>query len=106
MGVSKWRFETGVFCYNGSGITDIKHAFEGALKRSGISRCRFHDLRHTFATRLVIAGVDLPTVMQLMGHASISTTMKYAHPAPPHKREAVARLDSSQQPLDVVSISE
>jgi site-specific recombinase XerD len=60
-------------------------------------------------TRLVLTEVDLATVMQLMGHASISTTMKYAHPAPPHKREAVERLDLSQpaqQSLDVVSLSE
>ena len=85
-----------VFRYNGSGVSDINHAFRGALKRSGIPRCRFHDLRHAFATRLVLAGVDLATVMQLMGHANISTTMRYAHPSPPHKREAVERLDLTQ----------
>ena len=98
-----------VFRYNGSGVSDINNAFRGALKRSSIPRCRFHDLRHTFATRLVLAGVDLATVMQLMGHASISTTMRYAHPNPPHKREAVGRLDltqATQQPLDVVSLPE
>jgi integrase len=98
-----------VFIYRGLPIKVVKTAFAGAVRRAGIPQCRFHDLRHTFATRLVLAGVDLATVMQLLGHASISTTMKYAHPSPPHKREAVGRLDlsqSTQQPLDVVSLSE
>ncbi len=97
-----------VFLYRGLPIEAVKTAFAGAVRRSGTRSCRFHDLRHTFATRLVLAGVDLATVMQLMGHASISTTMKYAHPSPPHKREAVARLDVNQtfqQPLDIVSLS-
>jgi integrase len=98
-----------VFLYRGSPIQDVKTAFLKAVKRAGISRCRFHDLRHTFATRLVLAGVDLATVKELMGHASISTTMRYAHPSPPHKREAVARLDSShavRKPLEVASQSD
>jgi len=98
-----------VFRYRGSPIGDVKTAFLKAVKRAGIPRCRFHDLRHTFATRLVLAGVDLATVKELMGHASISTTMRYAHPSPPHKREAVARLDSHQlidKPVEVVSLPE
>ena len=98
-----------VFRYRGLPIQDVKTAFLKALKRAGLPRCRFHDLRHTFATRLVLAGVDLATVKELMGHATISTTMRYAHPSPPHKREAVARLDSSQaihESLDVVSLPE
>ena len=98
-----------VFVFRGSPMKAVKTAFAGAVRRAGIQHCTQHSTRHTFATRLVLAGVDLATVMQLMGHASISTTMKYAHPSPPHKREAVERLDStqpSQQPLDVVSLSE
>ena len=52
-----------------------------------------HALRHTFASRLVMKGVDLPTVQKLMGHADIQTTMIYAHLAEDHLAEAVDRLD-------------
>ena len=98
-----------VFVYRGLPIKVVKTAFAGAVRRAGIQHCTQHSTRHTFATRLVLAGVDLATVMQLMGHATISTTMKYAHPNPPHKREAVARLDlrqSIQQPLEILSVPE
>jgi integrase len=98
-----------VFRYRGLPIKDTKTAFLKAVKRAGIPPCRFHDLRHTAATRLVLAGVDLATVKELLGHASISTTMRYAHPSPPHKREAVARLESRHkihEPLDVISLPE
>lgn len=98
-----------VFVYRGLPIKVVKTAFAGAVRRAGIAHCTLHSTRHTFATRLVLAGVDLATVMQLMGHANISTTMKYAHPTPPHKREAVGRLDLSQsnvKPIVYVSQSD
>lgn len=53
---------------------------------------KIHTLRHTFASHLVMSGVDLPTVMKLMGHSDIQTTMIYAHLAPDHLAEAVDRL--------------
>ncbi len=81
-----------VFTFGGKSIQNVRRAFEGAVRRSGIKPCRLHDLRHTFATRLVLAGVDLPTVKELLGHSNISTTMKYAHPGPEHRRAAVNRL--------------
>ncbi len=81
-----------LFNYNGKRIKDIKTAFLKAVKRSGIRPCRFHDLRHTFATRLVLAGVDITTVNELLGHANISTTMRYAHPTPEHRQAAVGQL--------------
>ncbi len=64
-----------------------------AVRRAGISDCIFHDLRHTFASRLVMAGVDLTTVKELMGPKHIAMTLRYAHLAPGHKRAAIAVLD-------------
>lgn len=64
-----------------------------ALKKSGIQNFHFHDLRHTFASRLVMQGVDLRKVQKLLGHKSIKTTERYAHLAPRYLREAVETLD-------------
>jgi len=80
---------------NGEPIKSVKKGFWAALRRSGIDKCRFHDLRHTFATRLVMAGVDIVTVKELMGHKDIKMTIRYSHPTPEHKKQAVERLNSA-----------
>jgi integrase len=66
--------------------------FAKVVEQSGIENFTFHDLRHTFASRLVMAGVDLRTVQVLCGHKSIETTMRYAHLSAAHTQEAVQRL--------------
>ena len=62
------------------------------MKRAGLDNFRFHDCRHHFASRLVMADVPLNTVRDLLGHSEISMTLRYAHLAPEHKAEAVAKL--------------
>lgn len=59
----------------GAPYRSVRTAFENAVKRAEIEDFTFHDLRHTFASRLVMAGVDLPTVKRLMGHKEISMTL-------------------------------
>jgi hypothetical protein len=81
-----------VFKWHGDSIQSITRSFETALRHAGIKRCRFHDLRHAFATNLVLGGVDLVTAKELLGHADITMTMRYAHPSPETKRKAVEAL--------------
>jgi site-specific recombinase XerD len=71
---------------------DPKKWFETALRLAGIENVTWHTLRHTFASRLVMAGVDLKTVQELMGHKSLAMTARYSHLAPSHKLAALERL--------------
>jgi integrase len=73
-------------------LVAIKKAWGGVLKAAKVNGFRFHDLRHTFASKLVMAGVDLNTVRELLGHKSIAMTLRYAHLAPEHKAAAVETL--------------
>jgi integrase len=78
----------------GHGLVDIRKRFHRALKEAGIEGFVFHDLRHTFASHLVMAGVDLMTVKEFLGHKDIKMTLRYAHLAPDYKRSAINRLDT------------
>jgi integrase len=73
---------------------NIQKSFNTAMKRAGIKDFRFHDLRHTFASHLVMAGVDITTVKDLLGHKTLTMTLRYAHLAPSHKAKAVDVLDT------------
>ena len=72
--------------------------FNEALSEAKINDYSWHCNRHTFASRLVMAGVDLRTVAELMGNSSIQMTMRYAHLAPQHNRATVDRLVSLAEP--------
>ena len=74
----------------------IHRVFAPALRKAKIANFRWHDLRHTFASRLVMDGVDIRTVQELMGHKTITMTMKYSHLSPGHQMDAVQRLVKPQ----------
>lgn len=77
---------------NGQRLTTLQKGFKAACARAGIEDFRVHDLRHTCASWLVMAGVSLSVVRDLLGHSSISVTERYAHLAPEQVRSAVQLL--------------
>lgn len=78
----------------GEGLQGSRGWFTTALKDADITAYSWHCNRHTFASRLVMAGVDIRTVGELLGHKSLSMTMRYSHLAPAHNAAAVDRLVS------------
>ena len=94
LSLERGRPESYVFANpNGKPYRDVKKGFAAALRRAGIEDFRFHDLRHTFASRLVMAGVDIRTVQDLLGHKDIKMTMRYSHLSDVHMREAVKKVE-------------
>ena len=84
-----------VFCdSNGRRYNEVTRSFNGACRRAGIENFHFHDLRHTFAARLVMNKVSLKAIQELLGHADMSMTMRYAHLSQDHLRDAVGVLDN------------
>jgi integrase len=77
---------------DGKTIVGYRHWFNAAVKEAGLKDFTWYCLRHTFASRLVMAGVDIRTVAELMGHRTIQMTMRYAHLAPAHTLAAVEKL--------------
>ncbi len=76
---------------------NLERHWRSALALSGIENFRFHDLRHTFASRLVMEGADLPVLRELLGHRDFAMTLRYAHLAPSRLRETVAMLEPKLQ---------
>ena len=80
---------------NAEGHRDLRWAKKtvpGAFRAAQIKDFRFHDLRHSFASRLAMEGVDLMTIRDLMGHKTIAMTLRYSHLSPGHRRTAIERL--------------
>ena len=82
-----------VFC-DGEGrrFNSVKRSFATACHKAGIEKFRFHDLRHTFASHLLMRGASLKTVQELLGHSDIKMTMRYAHLSPGHLQDSVNLL--------------
>ena len=76
----------------GESLTRYRDWFNAAVESAGLTYYTWHCNRHTFASRLVMAGVPLRTVGELLGHRSPAMTWRYSHLAPSHRQDAVARL--------------
>jgi integrase len=92
-----WREQTNTEYVFASPVTrkrldNIKRSWEALRARAGLSGFWFHDLRHTFASNLVMAGQDLYVIKELLGHSTIQMTERYAHLTPDHKINAVEKL--------------
>ena len=75
-------------------VRSLRAAFEMTLKKAEIENFHCHDLRHTFATRLIQNGIDLYKVKELLGHKTLAMTMRYAHHYPQSLRAGIETLDS------------
>ena len=69
----------------------LRRVYEPALRKAGIQDASWHTLRHTTASRLVMAGVPLPTVKEILGHRDLQTTLRYAHLSPGHIQTAIEK---------------
>ncbi len=85
--------EAYVFCKKDGNPYNFRSPFLRARKNAGIKNFRFHDLRHTAASYLVMKGVDLNTVREILGHKTLEMTLRYSHLSPEHKTRAVNVLD-------------
>ena len=109
MAKSKVRYLASDYVFTSSVGTKIdggnlRADFMKALKTAKVNGFCFHDLRHTFATRLIQRGIDLYKVQKLLGHRDNKTTQRYAHHYPESLRDGVDALDSI--PLDSTPIEE
>jgi integrase len=77
-------------------INTLRKAFKAALKKAKIEGFRFHDLRHTFASRLAQSGVDPYAIQRLMGHKTFTTTQRYAHHYSESLRVGIKALEASR----------
>ncbi len=94
-----------VFTYKGRAIKRVKTSFDNARKKAGLDDVRFHDLRHTFVSRLVQGGVQLYDVMHLTGHKSLDMVQRYAHLAPNYQDGAIRVLNDRWHNLGTVDLS-
>jgi integrase len=75
-------------------MLNVNNAHDGALKRSKIAHLRLYDLRHTWATRAAMSGIDLVTLAAMLGHSRIQMVLRYAHPTQQHQAEAMRKLET------------
>ena len=71
----------------------FRESFEAAVKRAGIENFHMHDLRHTAASYLLMAGVDLRTLADILGHSTMQMVQRYTHLLDDHKLKAIDRIE-------------
>jgi len=76
----------------GKPYRNVRRSFDNALKKAQIEDFTFHDLRHTFASYMVMSGLDINTLREILGHSSITMTQRYAHLAPSFKQKAMQNI--------------
>ncbi len=76
-----------------SPLPNINQAHKRAIKQAGLRRFRLYDLRHTWASRAAMSGMDLVSLAALLGHSKIVLVQRYAHPTEQHQAEAMRRLE-------------
>ncbi len=89
----------GEYLFRGRGVGDapiikVNNAHTSAVKRSGVAKFRLYDLRHTWATRAAMAGVDLVTLAAMLGHSRIQMVLRYAHPTEEHQFQAMRKIET------------
>lgn len=89
----------------GNRLKEIKNGFSSACLRAGIEGLRFHDLRHSAATRMIESGANIVAVSKILGHSDIKTTMRYTHPDNSLK-DALEKLVSYEQSTTNIATSE
>jgi len=89
-----------VFTFTGRNIERVDRAFKNALDKAGVEDFRFKDLRHTFASHVLMRGGSLKDVQELLGNKNISMTMRYAHLSQEHKNKAVNLLNGLTAPTE------
>lgn len=77
----------------GSPYQDIKKSFHNALKKAGIQKFRFHDLRHTWASQMAMAGVPLETIQKLSGWKCYNMVLRYTHLSPDYQKRWVDHFE-------------
>ena len=83
-----------VFTFEGKTINEVKLSFRTAVKNAGIEDLRFHDLRYTFASQLIMKGGTLKDVQEILGHKTMTMTLKYVHLSQHHKkRRSICLMD-------------
>lgn len=88
----------GDYLFQGRGDADtpivkVNNAHTATVTRSGVPHFRLYDLRHTWATRAAMAGVDLVTLAAMLGHSRVQMVMRYAHPTEEHQFQAMRKME-------------